>query len=198
MMRGLAPWVLAAAPAMLLVAASAAIGRADDRSDKANGVLNFTMKDIDGKDYDLSKLKGKVVLFVNVASQCGYTKQYSGLQELYEKYEKDGFVIVGVPANEFGKQEPGTNAEIKEFCKKNYDVKFPVFSKIVVKGSGIHPLYQYLTSKDTNPQFAGTIPWNFTKFLVNRKGEVIGRYPPKVEPDSSELTKAIESALAEK
>ncbi|HEV3120928.1 MAG TPA: glutathione peroxidase [Isosphaeraceae bacterium] len=175
---------------------AAPLGKADDNGKPAS-VLDFKMKDIDGKDVNLADYKGDVLLLVNTASKCGYTPQYEGLETIFEKYKDKGFKVLAFPANEFGAQEPGTDPEIKTFCKTNFHVAFPVFSKIVVKGQGIHPLYQYLTGKDTNPKYAGTIPWNFTKFLVNRKGEVIGRYPPKVEPESAEVTKAIESALAE-
>jgi glutathione peroxidase len=163
----------------------------------AKNVLDFHLKSIEGKDVDLSQYKGKVLLLVNTASKCGLTPQYEGLEAAQAKYKDKGFSVLAFPANEFGKQEPGTDSEIKEFCTKNYGVTFPVFSKIVVKGEGIHPLYQYLTSKDTNGSFAGPIPWNFTKFLVNRKGEVVARFEPKVEPDSEEVTKAIEAALAD-
>jgi len=135
------------------------------------------------------------VLIVNPASRCGYTKQYKGMQELFDKYSRDGFVLVGVPANEFGRQEPGTDLEIAEFCKKNYGVTFPMMSKVVVKGAGITPLYQYLTSKETNPKFGGAIRWNFTKFLIGRDGTVIARFEPAVEPMSAELTGAIEAEL---
>ena len=158
----------------------------------------FHMKDIDGKDVELSKYKGKVFLIVNTASQCGFTPQYKDLEAIYEKYKDKGFEILAFPANEFGDQEPGTNEEIKEFCSTKYKVSFPLFSKIVVKGKGIDPLYQYLTSKETNPKFAGEIPWNFTKFLVNRKGEVIARFKPKEKPDSKDVETAIEKALEEK
>jgi glutathione peroxidase len=164
--------------------------------EKKAGVLEFKMKGIDGKEVDLSKYKGKVVMFVNVASKCGYTPQYKGLQGLYEKYADKGLVIIGVPANEFGKQEPGTDEEIAEFCSSTYNVKFPMLSKVVVKGKGQVPLYTYLTSKDTNPQFAGDIKWNFTKFLVSRKGEIVNRFEPKVAPESEEIRAAIEAELA--
>jgi glutathione peroxidase len=164
--------------------------------DKKVSPLSYTMKDIDGKDYDLSKLKGKVVLFVNVASQCGYTKQYTGLQELYEKYDKDGFVIVGVPANEFGKQEPGTNAEIKEFCSSKYKVTFPMLSKVVVKGKDQVDLYKTLVEATPNKDGkVEQIGWNFEKFLIGRDGKVVGRYKSGVEPMSDELTKAIKKEL---
>lgn len=147
---------------------------------KVGPALNFKMKSIDGKEVDLAKFQGKVVMFVNVASQCGLTPQYKGLQALHEKYSSAGLVIVGVPANEFGKQEPGSDSEISEFCTSNYGVKFPMMSKVVVKGSGIAPLYQYLT-KET--KFKGDISWNFEKFIVNRQGEVIARFSPRVSPD---------------
>ena len=161
--------------------------------------LSFTVKDIDGKSINLAKTyQGKVLLVVNTASKCGLTPQYEGLEEVYEKYKGKGFEVLAFPANEFGKQEPGSNAEIKEFCSTKYSVTFPVFSKIVVKGAGIDPFYDFLTSKKTDPKFAGDISWNFAKFLINKKGEVIARFDPKVKPDSPEVLKAIETALAEK
>jgi glutathione peroxidase len=159
-------------------------------------VLSFQVQDIDGKTVDLSQYKGEVLLIVNTASQCGYTPQYQGLEAIYEKYKANGFEVLAFPANEFGRQEPGTNPEIKSFCTSKYNVTFPLFSKIVVKGKGIHPLYQFLTSKETDPRFAGPIGWNFTKFLVDRKGEVIARFDSADEPDSSKVTRAIETALA--
>lgn len=187
------PAVLSAA-AVLLLAHAVPAGESDK---KPSSTLDFQVQDIDGKTVDLSKYKGEVVLIVNTASQCGLTPQYKGLEAIYEKYKKQGFDILAFPANEFGQQEPGTNSEIKTFCSTKYNVSFPLFSKIVVKDEGIHPLYQYLTSKDTNPKFAGKIKWNFTKFLVNRKGEVIARFEPQVTPESDTVTKAIEAALAE-
>jgi glutathione peroxidase len=194
MIRRLAPWALSA----LTLSLAATLGlAADGPKEKATSVLDFKVKDIDGKEVDLAKYKGDVLLVVNTASKCGLTPQYEGLEALYEKYKDRGFQILAFPANEFGKQEPGTNEEIKSFCKTKYNVSFPVFSKIVVKGEGIHPLYQFLTSKETNPSFGGVIKWNFNKFLVNRKGEVIGRFEPMVTPESPEVTKALETALAE-
>jgi glutathione peroxidase len=187
---------LAIAPLFALVGASVAFATSEGKQE-ADSVLDFTMKDINGQDVDLSKYKGDVILVVNVASKCGLTPQYEGLEAVYEKYKDQGFVVLGFPANEFGKQEPGTNSEIQQFCKATYGVKFPMFSKIVVKGEGIHPLYQFLTGEKTNPKFAGDIPWNFTKFLVNRKGEVIARFEPKEEPESEKVAKAIEAAIAE-
>src|SRR5207253_2247786 len=168
----------------------AAVGTGED---KKVTPLQYTLKDIDGKDYDLSKLKGKVVLIVNVASQCGYTKQYEGLQELYAKHEKDGLVVIGVPSNEFGKQEPGSDEEIKKFCTTKYKVTFPMMSKVVVNGKDQVPLYKFLTAKDTNPSFSGDIKWNFEKFLIGRDGQVVGRFKSAVAPNSDELTKAIKT-----
>lgn len=180
----------------LALACSASLGLAP-RDEKADSVLDYKVKDIDGKDVDLAKYKGDVLLIVNTASQCGYTPQYKGLEKVYETYKGKGLQVLAFPANEFGGQEPGTDAEIKTFCTTKYNVTFPVFSKIVVKGQGAHPLYKYLTSKETNPKFAGDIPWNFSKFLVNRKGEVIARFEPKDKPEGEKVTAAIEKALAE-
>ncbi len=188
------PLLLTVAAVVLSVARAVPAGESDK---KPTSVLAFQVQDIDGKPVDLSKYKGEVLLIVNTASQCGYTPQYKGLEATYEKYKGQGFAVLAFPANEFGHQEPGSNPEIKNFCSANYNVTFPLFSKIVVKGEGIHPLYQFLTSKETNAKFAGDIPWNFTKFLVNRKGEVIARFEPKDKPESEKVTKAIESALAE-
>lgn len=156
----------------------------------------FTMNDIDGQPVSLSKFQGKALLIVNVASKCGFTKQYTGLQELYEKYRDRGLVVLGFPANNFGAQEPGTNTQIKNFCSTRFDVTFPMFSKISVKGDDIHPLYKYLTDPEKNPGFAGPIQWNFNKFLIGRDGKTIARYPSKTKPLDSELTGAIERALS--
>ncbi len=166
-------------------------------ADKAPSVLNHTVKDIDGKSVDLTQYQGDVLLIVNTASKCGLTPQYEGLEATYQKYKDKGFKVLAFPANQFGGQEPGTDAEIKTFCTGKYHTTFPVFSKIVVKDEGIDPLYDYLTSKETNPKFAGKIGWNFAKFLVNRKGEVIARFEPKEKPEAPKVTAAIEAALAE-
>lgn len=190
--------VAIAAVLSLGFAASARASGGGEQDAKADSVLDFKMKNIDGKEVDLAQYKGKVILVVNVASQCGLTPQYDGLQSLYEKYKDQGFVVLGFPANEFGRQEPGTDAQIKEFCTSKYDVTFPMFSKIVVKGEGIHPLYQYLTSKDSNPQFAGEIAWNFSKFLVDKNGKVVARFEPRETPESDKVTQAIETAIASK
>ena len=149
--------------------------------------LDFVVKDIDGKDYDLSQLKGKVVIIVNVASKCGYTPQYTGLEELYKKYSPQGLVIVGFPANNFKSQEPGTNEEIKQFCTSKYDVTFPMMSKISVKGDDQHPLYKMLTDAK------GQVTWNFNKFLVGRDGKLIEHFDSKVKPEDAKLTDAIDS-----
>ena len=164
-------------------------------STKVPTALNFTMNSIDGKPVDLSKYQGRVVLMVNVASQCGFTPQYEGLEGLHKKYAAKGLSILGFPANEFGAQEPGTNSEIAQFCKSNYGVEFDMFSKIVVKGAGQAPLYKYLTSQ---PKFSGDVAWNFEKFLVGKNGEVLARFKSEVEPDSKQMVAAIESALAAK
>ncbi|MGD9720432.1 MAG: glutathione peroxidase [Pirellulales bacterium] len=162
------------------------------------GPLDFKMKSIDGKDVDLSKYKGDVVLIVNVASKCGLTPQYEQLETVYSKYKDKGLNVLGFPANEFGKQEPGTNDEIAKFCSSKYSVDFPMFAKIVVKGSDIDPLYKFLTSEDTNPGMSGDIKWNFEKFLVGRDGKVIKRFDPRTKPDAPEVIEAIEKELAKK
>jgi glutathione peroxidase len=183
--------------ALAALAATGLPGRADDKGDKiVTSPLDFKAKSLDGKEVDLAKYRGKVVLVVNVASKCGFTPQYAGLEALYQKYKDRGLVIVGVPANNFMQQEPGTDAEIKTFCTNKYNVTFPMMAKVSVLGDDKDPLYVYLTSKSTNPQFAGDIKWNFTKFLFDRSGKPIARFEPNVTPDSPEVTAAIEAALA--
>jgi glutathione peroxidase len=164
----------------------------------ASSVHEFTLNAINGTPTPLANYKGKVMLIVNVASQCGYTYQYEGLQALWMKYKDRGLVVTGFPANNFGGQEPGTNVEIGAFCKAKFGVTFPMFSKISVAGKDKAPLYQYLTDKSANPKTAGEIPWNFTKYLVDRNGKVLARFDAEVEPESKELTSAIEAALAAK
>lgn len=183
--------------ALPLMAALSLCVFASARAEEPECVLDFTVKANDGQEVDLSSYEGNVLLIVNTASQCGYTPQYEGLQEVYEKYKDQGFRVLAFPANEFGAQEPGTDAEILAFCSSRYNVSFPLFSKIVVKGDGKHPLYQFLTSSETNPEHGGEIPWNFTKFLVDRHGKVIARFEPKDKPESPEVVGVIEKALAE-
>ena len=161
----------------------------------ASSVYEFNMNSIDGAPLPLAGFKGKVLLIVNVASHCGYTPQYEGLEAVYEKYKDQGFVIAGFPANNFMGQEPGTNEEIKTFCSTKYKVKFPMYAKISVKGDDIAPLYQFLTNPGANPKTGGDIKWNFTKFLVDRDGKIIARFEPAVKPDSPDVIAAIEKAL---
>jgi glutathione peroxidase len=155
---------------------------------------DFTLPLLNGTDAPLAAYRGKVVLVVNVASRCGFTPQYSALESIYEKYKDQGFVIIGFPANNFAGQEPGTNEEIAKFCTGKYNVTFPVYGKISVKGDDQAPLYSFLT-KDANPKVAGDIKWNFTKFLVDRNGSVVERFEPPVTPDSPEVVSAIEAQL---
>jgi glutathione peroxidase len=159
-------------------------------------VYDFTLNSIDGQPTRLAAYKGKVVLLVNVASRCGFTPQYTALESTYEKYKSAGLVIVGIPANNFGAQEPGTNQEIKTFCTSKYNVTFPMMAKVSVKGDDITPLYQFLTDKTAHPQTGGEIQWNFTKFLIGPDGRVIARFEPDVTPDAPQVTSAIEKALA--
>jgi len=162
----------------------------------ADSLYDIPLKDIDGKDTTLKPYAGKVMLIVNVASKCGYTPQYKSLEATYEKYSSQGLVICGFPCNQFGSQEPGSDAEIKQFCTSKYDVTFPMFDKLEVNGENRHPLYISLAGKDS--PFPGDIHWNFTKFLIGRDGKIIGRFDSKVKPDSPEITQAIETALAAK
>jgi len=173
---------------LLVVAATCCVAvaqAAEKETKKAPEALNFKMKSLTGKTVDLSKYKGKVVMIVNVASQCGLTPQYEGLEELHEKYADKGLAILGFPANEFGAQEPGSDEEISEFCEK-----------VVVKGEGQCPLYKFLTSKETEPQPAGDISWNFEKFVIGRDGKIVARFAPKTKPESEEVVSVIEEQLA--
>ena len=162
----------------------------------AGSLDEIPLKDIDGKDTSLKAYEGKVVLVVNVASRCGYTPQYKGLEAVYEKYKGKGFVVLGFPCNQFGAQEPGTAEEIKTFCSSKYNVSFPLFSKIEVNGPNRHPLYVALAGKDS--PFAGDIKWNFSKFLIGRDGKILKRFEPGTTPESPELTGAIDAALGAK
>ena len=187
--------VVSLLPFLLVAAVAAAQSKSGG---KVPEVLNFTMNSISGQPMNLSKYQGKVVLIVNTASQCGYTYQYEGLQNLHKKYASQGLAIIGFPSNDFGQQEPGTDSEIQQFCKANYGVQFDMFSKVQVLGPGKAALYDYLTSKRTNPKFSGEIKWNFEKFLVSRDGEILGRFSSDIEPESRQVTGAIEGALGKK
>ncbi len=179
--------------ALFAVGCVASLGFAADKGDDVSGPLTYKMPGIDGKEVDLATYKGQVVLFVNVASRCGYTRQYAGLEALHDKYSGKGLVVIGVPANDFGAQEPGTDAEIAEFCTKKFNVSFPLLAKVsTIKGANKVDLYKSLTTK------GGEVKWNFTKFLVGRNGEVVARFEPGVEPDADELVKAIETELEKK
>ncbi len=159
-------------------------------------VLNFTLKSLGGKDVSLSQFQGKTIMIVNTASKCGNTPQYEGLEKMYEKYKARGLVILGFPSNDFAGQEPGTDGEIAAFCHQNYGVSFPMFSKVKVKGEGKTPLYEFLTSEQTNPGFAGEIDWNFAKFLIDPSGKVVARFKSSIKPDTPEVVAAVEKALS--
>lgn len=159
-------------------------------------LASFKMNSLDGEPVELSRYSGKVLLIVNTASKCGYTKQYAGLQELHRKYSGQGLAVLGFPSDDFGGQEPGTDEQIGEFCRQNYGVEFDMFSKVKVKGEEKTPLYNYLTSEQTNAQFPGEVGWNFEKFLIGRDGKIVARYKSKITPESEEIVKAIESELA--
>lgn len=186
-------------PALSLLATAADDGKAPyphQGLENANStVYQFSAKTIDGKEVSLSEYKGKVLLIVNTASKCGFTGQYEGLQELYAKYKEQGLEVLAFPTNDFGGQEPGSNAEIQAFCKTTYNVTFPLFEKISVKGEQMHPLYKYLTTREHTK---GPISWNFNKFLINRKGEVVDKYGSMTRPDSEKITEPLEKALGEK
>jgi glutathione peroxidase len=179
---------------LLVLVAGITSGRAEVPVVK--DALDFHVKDIDGKDVDLGSYRGKVVLFVNVASRCGHTPQYAALEQLWEKDRERGLVVLGFPANDFLWQEPGTDSEIKQFCSLKYHVTFPMFSKIVVKGKDQAPLYAWLTAQETAPVGKGSVSWNFEKFLVGRDGKVAGRFAPGTKPDDPALVAAVEAALA--
>jgi glutathione peroxidase len=163
-----------------------------------SSLYDIAVTQIDGTATNLGGYKGQVMLIVNVASRCGFTGQYAGLQKLYETYKDRGLVVMGFPANDFLRQEPGTNPEIAQFCSAKFHVTFPMFEKIAVTGSDQHPLYRYLTDKATNPQFEGKITWNFNKFLIDREGRIVARFNSRVEPEHKEVIAAIEKALGAK
>lgn len=161
-------------------------------------IYDIEIMTIDGKKAKMADYKGKVVLIVNVASECGFTYQYEGLQKIYDKYQKQGFVVLGFPTNDFGQQEPGSNEEIKAFCTSRFKVTFPMFSKITVKGKETHALYNYLIEKETNKKFHGKITWNFNKFLVDKNGNIVARFGPRSKPQDQVVTSAIDNALKAK
>lgn len=171
------------------------VDKAEKDQPQVPAALNFAVKRLSGDDTHLSQYYGDVVLFINTASKCGLTPQYEQLQQLHETYHEAGLSILGFPANNFGKQEPGTDKQISVFCKENYGVEFDMFSKISVKGKDQAPLYRFLTSEDTNPKFAGPVRWNFDKFLASRDGKVIARFSPRTRPDAKEVVEAIKKAL---
>lgn len=162
---------------------------------KMNGLYGIEVETITGDVVALGAYKGKALLIVNTASKCGFTGQYEGLQKLYETYKEKGLIVLGFPSNDFLRQEPGDNAEIQTFCSLNYGVTFPMFSKLRVKGKEQHPLYRFLTSKQSNPGFSGKISWNFNKFLVDRKGVVVARFGSRTTPDDAKLIAAVKAAL---
>ena len=162
----------------------------------AGSIYDLPLKDIDGQDTSLKPHAGKVLLIVNVASKCGNTPQYQALEAIYQKYKNQGLVVCGFPCNQFGAQEPGTSAEIKAFCTSKYSVTFPMFEKLEVNGEHRHPLYTLLAGNDS--PFPGSVKWNFSKFLIGRDGKILNRFDPKLKPDSGEIIKAIETALAAK
>jgi glutathione peroxidase len=178
---------LAMAGAALLVFATAPA--------RADTFYDYRLDDIDGKPVGLDQFRGKVVLVVNTASRCGYTYQFEGLEVLYKQYADRGFVILGFPSNDFLGQEPGTNQEIKQFCTLSYGVSFPMFARIKVTGRGMHPLYRYLTEKNTDPRFAGPISWNFNKFLIGRDGSIVARFRTQDEPQGPTIRAAVSAAL---
>jgi glutathione peroxidase len=183
---------------VLLAGVVAACVASATAEEKAPAALNFTMKSITGQDVDLAKYKGKVLLVVNVASECGLTDQYAPLEALYEKHGDAGLVVLGFPCNQFGGQEPGSDADIVKFCSTQYKVKFPMFSKVEVNKDGACPLYKHLTALDTKPKGKGPIAWNFEKFVIGRNGEVVARFAPKTEPDAKEVLDVIQAELAKK
>jgi glutathione peroxidase len=172
-----------------------AIAALEGATAEASSVYDFRIEDIDGRPVSLEQYRGKVLLIVNVASKCGFTYQYEGLEALYKEYAGRGLVVLGFPANDFLGQEPGSNEKIKQFCTLSYGVTFPMFAKIHVKGRNIHPLYRFLTDPKTNPRFAGKITWNFNKFLIGRDGTMLARFRTQEEPGSDAVRRAVEEAL---
>ena len=192
------PRIARVASALLVASVLLGAGESPDGegSDEPATALSFEVESIEGESVDLAQYRGDVVLIVNTASRCGFTKQYAGLQSLYEQHREAGFVVLGFPCNQFKNQEPGSDEEIATFCEKNYGVTFPLFSKIEVNGDDAAPLYRYLTGEEAGLEDAGPVKWNFEKFLIGRDGRVIARYRSKVAPESEELQGAVAEALA--
>jgi glutathione peroxidase len=182
--------------ACIVVLGMISLALAEGPTTRPVSVLDHVVKDIHGQDHDLSKYKGQVVMIVNVASKCGMTPQYKALEALYRQHKDQGLVILGFPANDFGNQEPGSDEQILEFCTGKYDVTFPMMSKIRVKGSEKHPVYQHLTEAPAAGEFAGEVRWNFTKFLIGRDGQLVARFDSRVKPDAPEVQEAVKKAIA--
>jgi glutathione peroxidase len=180
---------------LLIITLYAYSASSDDLYDGSHSIHQFTMKTLDNDDFAFSQLKGNVLLIVNVASKCGFTEQYRDLQTLYETYGKKGLVVIGIPSNDFGEQEPGSNEEIKSFCTLNYRVTFPMLEKSIVKGENAAPLYQFLTNKRIHPKTGGRITWNFNKFIVDKNGFVVKRFSSFVRPTSKKITQVIDTLL---
>jgi glutathione peroxidase len=183
---------------VILACAAALPSVAADEERATPAALNFKMKALDGGEVDLGKYLGKVVLVVNVASKCGLTPQYEELQQLHEEHAEQGLAVLGFPCNQFGKQEPGTADEIRQFCSENYGVTFDMFAKVDVNGEGACDLYKYLTSLDTKPAGAGKISWNFEKFVIGRDGQVVARFAPRTKPDAPEVMEVLKDQLAKR
>jgi len=179
---------------ILMIALTAASLFRSSSSSESSNISEFTVKDINLKEVSLSEYKGKVLLIVNVASKCGFTSQYAGLQKIYEQYKDQGFEVLGFPCNDFGGQEPGTNEEIKNFCSLNYDVTFPMFDKVHVKGNEKAPLFELLTNNSTTGKSA--IKWNFEKFIIDKEGNIVDRFRTATKPDSKKITSLIEKELS--
>lgn len=192
-------WLAALIVSLLAVQTQAAGPKGVCSADSVgpNNAYSMTVTDVDGKKVDLGSYRGKVTMIVNTASKCGYTDQYADLQGLYAKYRDQGFAVLGFPSNDFGGQEPGSNAEIKSFCLLNYKVGFPLFSKAPVKGDAKQPLYKWLT-ENSGEKYKGEISWNFEKFVIDKGGNVVGRFKSGVKPLSKEITQVVEAAIAKK
>ena len=177
---------------------AACVSTVDGEEKQVPPALNFKVKTITGKEVDLAKYEGKVLLVVNTASYCGNTKQYKNLEALHEKYGEKGLAVLGFPCNQFGAQEPGSEEEIVQFCESKYKVKFDMFSKVDVNGEGASPLYKYLTSTEAKPRGKGNVEWNFEKFLIGRDGKVVARFKHSTSPEDPSVVEAVEAELAKK